>query len=245
MRGTLVLGLVLSLSAGPAFAKKRKSTHHAKSAPAPAAAEVAPAPAPAPVVQEAAAPHIVVRPPRFGPRKGRWQIFLTAPPIATQNYAGGFYEPRGFAVNLGSTGGTGFTQIGFGLNGGAGYAYSDLLELGGAVGLDVGNISGGGTSFSAYQFLFEPLVKLNLGSRWHWGQHWNPFVFAGMPIGFGGTSAASGFVFGGELAAGAEYMFFDHFGATLFVPLDFVLQTGSPSTFVFSFGIEYGITVYF
>src|SRR3954451_22259276 len=104
-----------------------------------------------------------------------------------QNYAAGTYQPHGLAFNFGSTGGVGFTQIGFGLNAGLGYVYTDLIEFGGAVGLDIGHTSSDFGGGSAYQFLLEPLVKFNMGSRWHWADHLNPFGFAGVPLGFTGT----------------------------------------------------------
>ncbi|MFZ5470413.1 MAG: hypothetical protein ACOZIN_13330 [Myxococcota bacterium] len=180
------------------------------------------------------------------PRTGSWQVFFTSPPVATQNYAAGFFMPRGLGLNFGSVGGSGFTQFGFGLNGGAAYSLTDLVAVGGAVAIDVGSTTlGFGTGATALQFLLEPGAKLNLSSKLDLGPRFNPFVWAGLPIGVTGTNFASGATFGLDLAAGVEVFVGRSWAVSLAVPLGLYFTASTPSIFLVNVGFQYGVAVFF
>jgi hypothetical protein len=184
-------------------------------------------------------------------RVGTFQIMLQGPPIVANtlqqpNYLG--TAGRGFGI--GESLGTGGTFGYVGLSGAVGYTLSSLFELGGGLSFGLtGDTPEGGT---AYNFMAEPFIKLNLGPAFKTGAL-NPFVLAGLGIGVIGVSGTSedGFNTGGsssgifdiDINPGVEWLVGGRWGFDFYIPIDFAVPLTSGSIGL-NIGVGYGLVAY-
>ena len=178
------------------------------------------------------------------PQAGDYQLFLDAPPIlnATNLVAG--TVPHGMGLALAG----GVTTVALGLNGGVGYALTDLFEIGGALAINYG----GTADANSFEFAVEPFVKINLGRQLLGKGGINPFASLGLIFGgasagytnYGYTGSNGTALFGFDLDLGAEFMVTHNWGVSAFIPFDLIAPTnGAPATF--GFGVGYGLVAYF
>lgn len=176
-------------------------------------------------------------------RVGTFQIFLQAPPLVANTTQ----EQRGF----------GFTSNGsvngyVGISGGVGYTLSSLFELGGAISFGFGGTSqtadGITVGENVYGFGLEPFVKLNFGPTFKTGAI-NPFVLAGLGIGFNGTSGSDGFdgtssaAFDIDVDPGVEWLVGGRWGFDLYIPLQFQVPLSGGNVGI-TIGVGYGLVAY-
>jgi hypothetical protein len=133
------------------------------------------------------------------------------------------------------------SAVGFGLNGGAGYLLTDLVEVGGALAIDVGTLSAAGSS-SAVQFALEPFVKVNLGRMMKLNPRVNPYGYLGISFGGVVVGGQGGALFAMNLAPGIEFMVTKSWGLNGFIPITIGVESNVVS---FGFGLGYGMVAYF
>jgi hypothetical protein len=173
----------------------------------------------------------------YTPRAGIWEFSLTAPAFPITSTTRGI----GASINTGTGGGT-TTTIGIGA--GLGYAITDLVEVGGALGFGYASLGGplGGNQTS---FQLEPFLKANFGSGMARDSRINPFAMAALAIGYADLGAGGSATFTIELAGGAEFMLTHTWGLSVYVPFSFVIPTASGSSAIINIGLGYGLVAYF
>lgn len=173
------------------------------------------------------------------PQAGDVELVLEAPPILNATNLSTGSVPRGLGIQVvGNT-----TLVGLGLNGGAGYFLTDVFEVGGAVGINYGQIADGfGGTADDFQFGIEPFLKANFG-RVLKGLHFNPFVQLGVVAGMATAPVSTGLV-GFDLDLGVDFLISRGWGVSAFIPLALIDETASGSA-IFDFGLGYGLVTYF
>jgi hypothetical protein len=185
----------------------------------------------------------------YGYSQGSVQLILDSPPlISTSTPYLGFLS-KGVAKGISYSTVNGDNTVVFGLSGGFGYCLSPVVEIGGVLAFNLANYSSGSGSNSTtiYEFMFEPMLKFNIGGAM--GGAVNPFVMVGPLMGVstasGGGSQSSTGQFGGEADLGVEFFIGHRWGLSLFVPVQvldqtaaggFIVQSGSAVTVSVGFG---------
>jgi hypothetical protein len=172
----------------------------------------------------------------YTPRAGDWEFSLTAPAFPI-----GAAGPRGIGALINTGGGTA-AQIGIGA--GLGYAMTDLVEVGGALGFGYVGAGGVGT-FNQTSFNLEPFVKANFGSGMARDSRINPFALAALSIGYLDAGAGGTATFTIEVAGGLEFMLTHTWGLSVYVPFAFLIPTASNSNVLINIGVGYGLVAYF
>ncbi len=150
------------------------------------------------------------------PQAGDVELLLEAPPILNATNLTPGTVTRGLGVTSSSTFGIG-TTFGLGLNAGVGYYLTDLVAVGGAVGV-------GGTLQ---------------------GAHFNPFAEGGF-IGGGQAGPDLGTaILGFDVDVGVDFLVSRGWGIAVFIPFSLVAGTQSGAPTVFGFGFGYGLVTYF
>ncbi len=185
------------------------------------------------------------------PQAGDVELLLEAPPIVNATNLTPGTITRGVAVS--SSGTNGETYLGLGLNAGAGYYVTELVEVGGAVALDYGQCLAGGTNFGTncnnggyFEALVEPFVKLNFGRALQ-GAHFNPFAQLGIIVGGESGSGVGTGLFGFDVDLGVDFLVSRGWGIAVFIPFSLVAPLASNAAVptVFGFGFGYGLVTYF
>jgi hypothetical protein len=127
------------------------------------------------------------------------------------------------------------------LGAGLGYTLTSIVELGGAIGFNLVNLS---TGVTAYDFVLQPFAKINFAEVFH-THNINPFAMFGPVFGFGEpfTGGTTGEL-GVEGDFGAEFFIGHHWGVTGYVPIGVVFNT-APSATTFTIGLGVGLFGYF
>jgi hypothetical protein len=183
----------------------------------------------------------------YTPRAGDWEFSLTAPAFPV-----GALAPRGVGATINTCNGCGTDAV-FGLGAGLGYAITDLVEVGGALGFNYVSYAGrnGVGGVSGTVLYAEPFLKVNFGSGMARDSRINPYALAAVAIGYdsGGLSrydingATATFTL--ELAGGAEFMLTHTWGLTLYVPFSVDIPTASGTSALINIGLGYGLVAYF
>ena len=173
----------------------------------------------------------------WGYHAGSLQIFLYAPPLTAQYTVNTPSDVKGFSYRSYGNGGSTFN---FGLSGGIGYAFTSLLEFGGAVAFNISAPNQGSCSFD---FALEPFAKFNLASTFGTGGI-NPFAMIGPVIGVGqaGAAGTTG-VIGVDMDLGVEFFIEKHWGITAYVPIDIIDEAGYGNV-NFVIGLGFGLFGY-
>lgn len=173
----------------------------------------------------------------YTPRAGDYEFFLTGPAFPI-----GATTAQGVGVSIG-TGDNATTTTSLGLTAGLGFATTDLVEIGGAIGFVYVSQSQGNQSGNDVTLNIEPFLKVNFGSGMAKDSRINPFALAAVALGY--QSQPSSALFSIELAGGAEFMLTHTWGISLYVPFTVQIPTASGSTAKIGIGLGYGLVAYF